>query len=137
MSDLQITDAVRLPRRCAAHAPVGPLLPLSVSGLRLDIPRGTLLDGVDLTLPRHGCTVIMGPNGAGKSILLKLLHGLLAPTAGSVSWNGLPATEATARQALVFQKPVLLRRSVAANLDFVLKARGGNRARRDALLADV
>ncbi len=137
MSDLQITDAVRLPRRRAAHAPVGPLLPLSVSGLRLDIPRGTLLDGVDLTLPRHGCTVIMGPNGAGKSILLKLLHGLLAPTAGSVSWNGLPATEATARQALVFQKPVLLRRSVAANLDFVLKARGGNRARRDALLADV
>ncbi|WP_198654873.1 ATP-binding cassette domain-containing protein [Albibacillus kandeliae] len=138
MSDLQMTDVVPLvPRARTGVGHVAPLLPLEVSGLRLDVGGAALLDGVDLTLAPGGCTVIMGPNGAGKSILLKLLHGLLAPSSGSVSWNALPATQATARQALVFQKPVLLRRSVAANMDFVLKARGADRGRRDALLEDV
>ncbi|WP_369796047.1 ATP-binding cassette domain-containing protein [Puniceibacterium sp. IMCC21224] len=81
----------------------------------------------------------MGPNGAGKSLLLRLLHGLIVPQSGSVLWDGAPLDSATrARQAMVFQKPVLLRRSVAANVDFVLRARGRrDRAARDALLARV
>ncbi|WP_172327431.1 ATP-binding cassette domain-containing protein [Mangrovicoccus sp. HB161399] len=132
-----MSDALALPPAHAAAARPASLLPLQVSGLRLEAGGAVLLDGVDLALAPAGCTVIMGPNGAGKSILLKLLHGLIAPSAGRVSWNGLDAARATARQALVFQKPVLLRRSVAANLDFVLKARGRDRSRRDELLADV
>ncbi len=115
------------------------LLPLEVRGLRLSKGGRPLIDGLDLRLGPRGITVVMGPNGAGKSLLLRLLHGLVAPDAGQIEWAGAPMSPAiTRRQALVFQKPVLLRRSVAGNLDFVLKARRtGGRAERDALLARV
>lgn len=113
------------------------LLPLEVRGLTLEIAGKRLLDGIDLILGGDGVTVIMGPNGAGKSLLLRLLHGLIRPTSGAILWGGHPlTTEVRRRQSLVFQKPVLLRRSVAANLDFVL--RGGDiPARRSALLERV
>lgn len=114
-----------------------PLLPLSVRDLSLRLGAATVLEGVSFDLGPGGCTMLMGPNGAGKSLLLKLLHGLIAPGTGRIDWAGQAAPAVTARQALVFQKPVLLRRSVAANLDFVLKARGRDRARRDALLEHV
>ena len=113
------------------------MLPMTVSGLRLSFGGKTVLDGLGLSLTAPGVSVLMGPHGAGQSQLLKLMHGLIAPDAGRIDWNGTPATRATARQALVFQKPVLLRRTVAANLDFVLKARGKDRSRRDALLSHV
>lgn len=113
------------------------LMPLTVRGLTLELGDTRLLHGLDLELAPVGCTMIMGPNGAGKSLLLKLMHGLMVPTHGTIDWAGMPAAEARQRQALVFQKPVLLRRSVAANIDFVLKSRGKDRAKRDALLDHV
>lgn len=111
------------------------LLPLQTTRLGLDIGGKRLIDGIDLRLG-PGITMVMGPNGAGKSLLLRLLHGMLIPTAGRIDWRGAALSPAiTKRQSLVFQKPVLLRRSVAANIDFVLKARGRrDPARRDALL---
>jgi tungstate transport system ATP-binding protein len=110
-----------------------PLLPLSLRDV-VFAPGGVrLIDGLSLTLGPVGCTVIMGPNGAGKSLALRLLHGLILPDAGAVDWNGTAAPAATARQAMVFQKPVLLRRSVRANLDFVCR----DRARVAALLDHV
>ena len=115
----------------------GPLLPLQVSALTLRLGGATVLDALDLTLGASGCTVIMGPNGAGKSLLLKIMHGLIEPTSGRMAWGGQSPVQVTARQALVFQKPILLRRSVAANLDFVLRARGKNPDRRNALLDHV
>ena len=57
------------------------------------------------------CSVILGPNGAGKSLMLRLCDGLLAPTAGRVRWLGPGAAHAAEARALVFQRPVLLRRS--------------------------
>ncbi|SFE38678.1 ATP-binding cassette domain-containing protein [Roseivivax sediminis] len=119
-------------------APAGPLLPLRARGLTVVLGGRALIDGLDLDLGPTGCTAIMGPNGAGKSLLLRLLHGLEAPCGGTIDWNGhAPGTAVTRRQALVFQTPVLLRRSVAANLDFVLKARRKDRSRRDAMLDHV
>lgn len=98
------------------------ILPLTAEGLVLQVGGARLVDGVDLVLAAGGPTVIMGPNGAGKSLLLRLLHGLIPPTAGRVLWQGRPADHAVRlRQAMVFQKPVLLRRSVAANIDYALK----------------
>ena len=101
-----------------------PLLPLQLRGLGLTINGTTLLDSIDLTLGPTGCTVVMGPNGAGKSVLLRVLHGLIQPTQGCVDWNGASKPDAMPRQAMVFQKPILFRRSVRANLNMVLKAHG-------------
>lgn len=133
MSDAPATSApaIAQPERRA------PILPLAVRDLVLRFGNETVLDGLSFELGATGCTMVMGPNGAGKSLLLKMLHGLMRPSAGRVDWGGQPATEVTARQALVFQKPVLLRRSVAANIDFVLRARGKDADRRDALLDHV
>ena len=81
-----------------------------------------ILADVDLTIARGGRTFILGPNGAGKSTLLRILHGLIAPTRGIVTWNG--ARTRPAEQAMVFQRPVLLRRSAEANLRYALALSG-------------
>ena len=101
-----------------------PLLPLHARGLGLTMNGASLLENIDLTLGPVGCTVVMGANGAGKSVLLRVLHGLLEQSRGHVDWNGIPARAAMHRQAMVFQKPVLFRRSVEANIEMVQKARG-------------
>lgn len=113
------------------------LMPLEVEGLRRVLGGRPVIDGLDLRLEGPGCSVVMGPNGAGKSLFLRLVHGLTQPDGGRIAWNGLAPAKVRARQAMVFQKPVLLRRSVAANVDFVLKARGENRSRVQPLLEEV
>ena len=104
---------------------------LRVAGLRMTIAGKTLLDIPDLSIRDGGPTVISGPNGAGKSLLLRLLHGLTMPTEGAVMMHGQPLTPALCRrQAMVFQSPVILRRSVRANVEFALSARNVPRAER-------
>jgi tungstate transport system ATP-binding protein len=76
------------------------------------------LDGLTLTLEPGLRTVVLGPNGAGKSVLLRTLHGLIAPTSGTVSWHR------PVRQAMVFQRPVMLRRSAFANITYALSVNG-------------
>lgn len=110
--------------RCDQAMPVLPPARLKACGLVYSVDGRRLIDGLDLALPARGITVIMGPNGAGKSLTLRLLNGLLTPQDGTVVWDGAPLNwAARVCQAMVFQKPVLLRRSVAANVDFVLRAR--------------
>lgn len=122
---------MRESRRSPRMAAGPPILPARVEGLVVELAGRRVLDGVGFTLGERATTVVLGPNGAGKSVLLRVLHGLLPPTAGRVSWNGRPFDAAVrARQAMVFQKPVLLRRTVAANLAFALAARGVPRAER-------
>ncbi|MDX1715638.1 MAG: phosphate ABC transporter ATP-binding protein [Anderseniella sp.] len=125
-----------LSQHLASERAADRLLPLKVSNLVWSAGGRHIVNGINLTLSDGGITAVMGPNGAGKSVLIRLLHGLLEPDAGTISWNGDPAGPASrARQAMVFQKPVLLRRSVAANIDFVLKLTGkADTARRDDLL---
>ena len=116
------------------------LLPLQARALTFTAADGNrLIDAIDLTLDAGKLTVVMGPNGAGKSLLLRLLHGLIEPTGGTISYADLALNDAIRkRQALVFQRPVLLRRSVAANIDFVLGLRGNRRPNHcDALLQSV
>jgi tungstate transport system ATP-binding protein len=125
------------PQRRAAAVTAPPLG--EARGLVYRVGGTNLVDGIDLAVPRATLTVIMGPNGAGKSLLLRLLHGLLSPTSGQVLWDGRPLDAGLrARQAMVFQRPVLLRRSVAANIRFVLKLRGVSASERVAgILADA
>ncbi|NCO87448.1 MAG: ATP-binding cassette domain-containing protein [Rhodobacterales bacterium] len=107
---------------------------LCASGVRFHAGGSALIDGIDLTLAPGRITVVMGANGAGKSLLLRLLHGLILPDSGSVLWRGRPLDRAArAAQAMVFQRPVMLRRSVLANLRFALAVqgvRGAERTRR-------
>lgn len=122
-----------------SSAPGNGLLPLEVSNLRLELEGQPLIKGIDLTLSSRGVSVVMGYNGAGKSLLLRLLHGLVPPSSGTITWGGEPISHAVRhRQAMVFQSPVLLRRSTAANVDFALKVHGTpDPGRRDELLALV
>ena len=84
----------------------------------------TVLEVPELDIPAQGITTILGPNGAGKSVMLRLLHGILAPDTGTVIF---PSRAEPPRQTMVFQKPVLLRRTVAANVAFALSAACKNR----------
>ena len=103
------------------------ILPLRAEGLGFSAGGVSILAGVSLTIEGGSPSIIIGPNGAGKSVLLRLLHGLLAPSAGRVLWAG----EAARRQAMVFQRPVLLRRSVLANAVYPLKLAGVAAAERE------
>ncbi len=112
---------------------------LDLTDVHYTVAGKQILSKVNLALHAKGITAIMGFNGAGKSILLKVMHGIVSPTRGSVHWNKEPTNaEHRLQQAMVFQKPVLLRRSVKANIDFVLKQRKSFApATRNALLARV
>ncbi len=99
------------------------ILPLSVEALTFAADAGPLVDRASFALPAGGLTVLLGPNGAGKSLLLRLCHGLLQPGQGAVRWAAQP-DERARRHAMVFQKPIMLRRSVAANVAHALAAAG-------------
>ncbi len=100
------------------------MLPLNLDRLEFSSGRLQLIRDISVSVDHPGTTVIMGPNGAGKSLLLRLMHGLLKPGSGNVTWDGAPPDSSIRRrQAMVFQRPVLLRRSVLANLEFVLRQR--------------
>ena len=111
------------------------VLPLETRGLVFEHRGQRLIDGIDLYLARGPRTVLMGPNGAGKSLLLRLLHGLLRPTSGSICWAG--GSGAARRQAMVFQRPVLLRRSTAANVAYALRVQKVSAGERKSRLAAV
>jgi tungstate transport system ATP-binding protein len=89
-----------------------------------------LLARTNLVLGPVGRTVIMGPNGAGKSLLMRLAHGLIRPSQGAIVAGRHGAGHP--RQAMVFQRPVLLRRSAIANVTHALALNGiPRRLRRD------
>ena len=114
------------------------ILPLELDRVGFAAGDRSLLDGISLRLEAGVRTVILGPNGAGKSLLLRLCHGLLAPSAGSVRWSGAAEGEKVRhRQAMVFQRPVLLRRSAVANIRYVLALRGVPWRRRGPLAMEA
>ncbi len=102
---------------------------------RISLRRGgrDVLDGLDLSIPRHGITAIMGPNGAGKSLALRVMANLVRPDTGAVI-HGLTDPQDI---ALVFQKPVLLRRTVRANLRHALAIYGVPRRERRERLGEL
>ncbi|MBL8706226.1 MAG: ATP-binding cassette domain-containing protein, partial [Rhodospirillales bacterium] len=113
-------------------APPAAILPLQVEGLGFRAGGQHLLRGVGFTVNRGRRVVLMGPNGAGKSLTLRLCHGLERPSEGRVAWQGPDAANARHHQAMVFQRPILLRRSAAANIDYALDIRGVPPAQRPA-----
>jgi tungstate transport system ATP-binding protein len=102
----------------------GSILPLRLDGVCFDAGGKRLIDRVSFDLRPGTRSVILGPNGAGKSLLLRLCHGLIRPSAGAVSWTAASGAAPAHRQAMVFQRPVLLRRTAAANVAYPLRLRG-------------
>ena len=92
-------------------------------GVGLRAGATAILSGVDLAIPAGTLTMLMGPNGSGKSTLLRLMMGLVEPSAGRVEVMR-RANGGCARRAFVFQKPVMLKRTAAANVAFALASMG-------------
>lgn len=110
-----------------------PILPLTCEGVVVSRSGRVLLDNVAVSVNGTGLTVIMGPNGAGKTLLLRVLCNLTSPDSGFVRWGGsIPDQARAPKLGVVFQKPVLLRRSVLQNVKYALAAIGVARRFRDA-----
>jgi len=112
------------------------VLPLELKGVCFQVNGKLIIDGVSVDIGAGSRTVILGPNGAGKSVLMRLCHGLLQPTAGSIAWRGNSGGRSQ-RQAMVFQRPVMLRRSALANIVYGLKLAGVARTERELRARDV
>jgi len=98
------------------------MLPLVLDRVFFAANGRTIIERVSIEIGAGPRTIILGPNGAGKSVLMRLCHGLLKPTAGRVEWRG--SGNGRGRQAMVFQRPVMLRRSALANIVYALKLAG-------------
>lgn len=112
------------------HAPRSEL-PLVLDRVTLRAGGATMLDRVSLTIAPGAPTLVVGPNGAGKTSLLRLCMGLASPIEGTVSWGGRTESRQT-RRAILFQEPVMLRRSAAGNIAYALAQAGCPRHRRAA-----
>jgi tungstate transport system ATP-binding protein len=111
------------------------MLPLVLDQVSFAVNGKTIIDRVSMEITEGPRTVILGPNGAGKSVLMRLCHGLFAPTSGSISWRG--KANGRTRQAMVFQRPVMLRRSALANIVYGLELAGVSRRERQLRARDV
>jgi tungstate transport system ATP-binding protein len=89
------------------------------------------LSGIDLRVAAGERVALIGGNGSGKSTLLRLLHGLVTPASGSVLRDG------RARQAMLFQRPYVLRTSALNNVALAVWIRGTSwkLAKEQAMLA--
>ncbi|AZO80640.1 MULTISPECIES: ATP-binding cassette domain-containing protein [unclassified Bosea (in: a-proteobacteria)] len=105
------------------------ILPLTVEAAAFSGDGKLLVEPNSFIISAGGLTVLLGPNGAGKSLTLRLCHGLLTPSRGAVRWAA-GADGRAKRHAMVFQKPIMLRRSVEANITHALAAAGANSAER-------
>ena len=100
------------------------MLPLILDNLGFATQGREIIRSISCDIAAGTRTVILGANGAGKSVLMRLCHGLLKPTTGRVTWHGGDVTRRARGQAMVFQRPVMLRRSAIANVMYALKLAG-------------
>ena len=113
------------------------MLPLVLEDVSFVAGGRAIIDGVSCELAMGPRTVILGPNGSGKSVLMRLCHGLLAPTSGRIVWRGSRDDGRPRAQAMVFQRPVMLRRAAHANVTYGLKLAGVPKDERDERARDV
>lgn len=111
------------------------MLPLVLEHVTYAVDGRAIIDGISAEIDVGPRTIILGPNGAGKSVLMRLCHGLLAPTSGAISWRG--KANGRGRQAMVFQRPVMLRRSAQANIVYALRLAGISRDESELRARDV
>ncbi|MGB5870704.1 MAG: ATP-binding cassette domain-containing protein [Albidovulum sp.] len=105
---------------------VSSILPLTLEEVELRRRGRRILGPISLTLSGEGITIIMGPNGSGKTSLLRAMHGLERVRHGKICWQADIQT-VRARQAFVFQTPIVMRRSVADCIAYPLLLDGMGR----------
>lgn len=111
-------------------------LPIGLENVTLRAGNVFVVREINLSLTAGPPTVLIGPNGAGKTTILRLAMGLARPTSGIVTWGGRPDVPPL-RRAIVFQRPVMLRRSAAGNLRYALAAAGSPRSERKVRTAEL
>jgi len=97
------------------------ILPLTLERVCFEAGGRRIVEGVSAEIAAGPATIILGANGAGKSVLMRLMHGLLQPTSGTLAWHESRAERVRRGQAMVFQRPVLLRRSALGNVLYALE----------------
>lgn len=113
------------------------MLPLELDRLSFSVGSTPIIEDISVRIEAGPRTIILGPNGAGKSVLMRLCHGLLQPTAGRIVWHGLRNGDPRRHQAMVFQRPVMLRRSALANVVYGLALAGKSRRASELRAMDV
>jgi len=112
-------------------------LPVTLADVSVRIGSVALIDHISMQIAPGAPLVLIGPNGAGKTTLLRIVMGLVAPSQGRVTWAGREQAPPD-RRAIVFQRPVMLRRSAAANVRYGLAvAAPAKRHERIAELLDL
>lgn len=112
--------------------------PLPITFVDVAVHAGStrLLERISLSISAGAPTVVIGPNGAGKTTLLRTAMGLLAPARGRITWASQPAAPVEA-MGIVFQRPIMLRRSCAGNIRYALAAAGMPEASYKARTAEL
>ena len=96
--------------------------PIEIVNLSTKINNNLILDNISFEILDKSITAILGPNGAGKSVLLQTINGLVPILKGKITFNSEETSEVIRKkQAMVFQTPTLLRRSVLDNMEFINK----------------
>ncbi|WP_443643240.1 ATP-binding cassette domain-containing protein [Candidatus Levibacter sp. Uisw_134_01] len=100
------------------------LTPIQFKDLSVILGQKIILDKINCKIKSNSITAVLGPNGAGKSIFLQTINGLFSIQSGRLNFNLMEISqEIRKQQAMVFQNPVLLRRTVIANLQFISNLR--------------
>ncbi|MFW7348477.1 MAG: ABC transporter ATP-binding protein [Pigmentiphaga sp.] len=131
-ASLRVVDAAP---RAGAAAPL-----IRLSGVALDLGDRRIINGLDLDLGRGEFVCVVGPSGCGKTTLLRLLSGLVQPSAGSILRDGRPIDGPAQDVAIVFQdygRALLPWRSVAGNVSLALEAARVPRAERASRIAPL
>jgi tungstate transport system ATP-binding protein len=101
------------------RAPVSDL-PIMLENVGVRAGSITIIDGLTLSIAAGPPTVLIGPNGSGKTTLLRLMMGLISPAGGRITWGGRESAPPE-RRAIVFQRPVMLRRRAGANIRYAMQ----------------
>jgi tungstate transport system ATP-binding protein len=104
-------------------------LPIEFSKVSVGAGGSQILRQISLVIGAGAPTVLIGPNGSGKTTFLRTAMGLIAPSSGQVTWGGVAQSAPLAR-AIVFQRPVMLRRTALGNLHYALESVGVPRSER-------
>ena len=105
-------------QRSAQHAGVSVNVLLSLDQVQVRFGAVQALSGVSLSIHPGERVALIGGNGSGKSTLLRVLHRLIAPSSGVVQ------ADVRVRQAMLFQRPYMLRTSSLNNVALGLWLRG-------------